>query len=43
MRMAPMKVGEKGEGDEGEWHKVKAEGEGGRSWKVKKGKGKVAR
>ena len=23
MRMAPMKVGEKGEGDEGEWHKVK--------------------
>ena len=35
--MAPMKVGDEGEGDEGEWHKVKAEGEGWRSWKVKKG------
>ena len=40
--MAYTKVGDKGEGDDGEWHKVKAEGIGWKSWKVK-GKGKVAR
>ena len=35
-------MGDQGEGDEGEWHKVKAEGERWKSWKVK-GKGKAAR
>ena len=40
--MAPMKVGDEGEGDGGEWHKVKAEGERWKSWMVK-GEGKVAR
>ena len=40
MRMACTKVGDKGEGGEGEWHKVKAEGK-----KVEglKGNDKVAR
>ena len=40
--MAPMKVGDEGEGDGGEGHKVKAEGERWKSWRVK-WKGKVAR